>query len=359
MPKFSSVRRSAFTLIELLVVIAIIAILIGLLLPAVQKVREAAARAKCSNNLKQLALGIHSYQDSNLTVPPGGVSDTGKFGSGGGWGSAWTVFILPQIEQTAIYDKWVFNAGNSGYTNAANRTLTAGTVLSNFQCPSSTIGSDSDTSGVVTGTTTARLPNNHYPGINGFASVGGDGSTPLIAGYTHTNQGVQGTAPNQRIIASNGMLIGGTSPPKLEGARDGTSNTMLIGEASDLLTLEDDSEAKWNPGQLYAWSMGWNGTNTPTNNASVDARVFNTVTIRYPINATDGPANNGWSTSCYTAGKLGVCRDMPSNIPLNAAHTGGVNVAMADGSVRFLRDSLPLATLAAMAGRNDGQVITE
>src|SRR5712672_500332 len=110
-------KKRGFTLIELLVVIAIIAILIGLLLPAVQKVREAAARMSCSSNLKNLGLALHNYHDQNNKFPPGCCTDQPPYGAGGGWGSSWKVFILPFIEQGNIYALWQFNGGNSGYTN--------------------------------------------------------------------------------------------------------------------------------------------------------------------------------------------------------------------------------------------------
>src|ERR1035438_10170424 len=144
MNRSSSAWRRSSDLIELLVVIAIIAILIALLVPAVQKVREAAARTQCINNLKQIGIALHSFHDANKRLPVGCAPDTNPpLPTAGGTvtasgGSSWKVLILPYVEQGPIYSSWSFTA-SSGYSNGANGALIDGKTLAVYRCPSSSL----------------------------------------------------------------------------------------------------------------------------------------------------------------------------------------------------------------------------
>jgi prepilin-type N-terminal cleavage/methylation domain-containing protein/prepilin-type processing-associated H-X9-DG protein len=320
MARQSPRTRLAFTLIELLVVIAIIAILIGLLVPAVQKVREAAARATCQNNLKQMGLALHNHHDTYKRFPPGCSTDVSPFGTGGGWGSSWMVFILPYIEQDNVYRQWQFN-GNSGYTNANNKTVNNGLVINMYRCPSSILPMTS------TGGLAGMVPN--YAGIMGDANIVS----------TSAGSGGNGLGANTGVLTYNSQV-------RMGQITDGTSNTIAVGEFSAVYVDNAGAQrSNLTPSGVYGWTMGY-GTPGTTGNTG-DIRCFNCLTVRYSINMRGTDPNTGGN---------GLGSDCGVNFPINSAHTGGANVVFADGSVQFLSDSTDLTVLARLANRNDGQV---
>jgi prepilin-type N-terminal cleavage/methylation domain-containing protein/prepilin-type processing-associated H-X9-DG protein len=342
-------NRRGFTLIELLVVIAIIAILIGLLLPAVQKIREAAARLTCQNNLKQIGLALHNFHDSRGHLPAGGQSDTPPYGTGGGQGSGWTVWILPFIEQDNIMQRFVFT-GNSGWNQpvvngANNATHANGVKMKLYRCPSSPV---QEFQFGAPPPPAQQISVNCYVGIAG--AVPG-----LIPGFTETrfNTGAAVTNCCGGGIASGGGVLFPASKLTLMQISDGTSNTMAVSEQSDFLTLQNGTRMPWGTGILHGWMIGSSHRNPPGQQGNGgDLRHFQMTTIRYQINRKtgwpNGPDGHG---DCSTTG---VCRNTGNNIPLTSAHAGGVNALMVDGSVRFLPDGTPLNVLAQLATRDDG-----
>ena len=327
----SKSNRKGFTLIELLVVIAIIAILIGLLLPAVQKVREAAARLSCSNNLKQLGIALHSYHDANDRLPPGCANDVAPFGNGvNSWGSSWKVYILPYIEQDNIFRQWQFNsiAGTgSGFSNVANMNLVNRLTIKTYRCPSSTI------------------PEFYLASSNA-------GSIQMMTSYT----GVGGASIDIPIGAFNGIVSGGgilfaNSQVRMVGITDGTSNTIMVGEQSDHLRelnnqpITGPSTAITSQGP-HGWTMGIASGGV---GATAGDRHFNCSTTRWSINQRGLGDNISNGTNSNTG----------SNIPLSSSHTGGAQMLFGDGGVRFLRDTTPLLILQWLSSRAGGEALPD
>ena len=327
-------KRSAFTLVELLVVIAIIGILIGMLLPAVQQVREAARRSACSNNLKQAALALLNYESAHGHFPPGNFPAILENGNAS-WGHSFWVSTLAFAEQQNISD--LYHLDQEGWTGGVatkpNRIALDGLVISYLICPSSTLPLVPE----------ARLPNTVIAGTNNtdipptgmkpcYAGIAGSINSPKLnaAGNPFGDEG--GT------LSDSGLLVNLIDGVSFGDISDGSSNTLLLGEQSDYMINAEG-------GNIECRSDGNHGFNMGTR-AEGNGRIFNLTVLGHPINHkdyVDVAATGG-------GGNLGP------NRPLLSTHPGGVNVAMGDGSVQFLVDSLDLQTLYNLADRNDGNV---
>jgi prepilin-type N-terminal cleavage/methylation domain-containing protein len=350
MIRTKSTIRHAFTLIELLVVIAIIAILIGLLLPAVQKVRAAAARMSCSNNLKQIGLGLHNYNDTNNRLPPGAANDVAPFGTATGpqWGSSWKVYLLPYIEQDNIHRLWQFN-NNSAFVNNANITLIRGITIKTYRCPSSPVPETGNRGGAA-----GPIMNDSYTGIAGSVISGTPG--PSVA-VTCCNSG-------SALATNNGVLFAG-SKVNLVTISDGTSNTWIVAEQSDFLRDPAGTPltagyqmGTGNSGGMYGWPMGaQHGVGQDSGSWTSDGRHFNCTAVRYQINQR-GVVPAGTDATSVTAHNAGVHNDSGTNFPLSSNHSGGIMVVRGDGSVAFVSDSMPLATVHAFCTKAGGEAVS-
>jgi prepilin-type N-terminal cleavage/methylation domain-containing protein/prepilin-type processing-associated H-X9-DG protein len=309
-------RRRGFTLIELLVVIAVIAVLISLLLPAVQQVREAARRIQCKNNLKQIGLALHNYNGTHGVFPPAWVPMLNPAAADpivdsvlpGSW--AWSVFILPQLEQANLFNE--LTATNPG--PATPFPLNAGdpddVSLSVFICPSDPYGDQSIWGG----------SDNVHDTPDGYTKS----NYPAVAGAHFINNSMS-SYPQDGM----GMFTVGSST-RLRNITDGTSNCLMIGEAFQSI---HESISVTHPAAA-TWVRGVSARVIQADGRSV-TRTTNESGVGVPINVAPTLYDSGFSSP----------------------HTGGAQFTLADGSVRFLSENIDQTTYENLSTVADGNVL--
>ena len=366
-------KTRGFTLIELLVVIAIIAVLIALLLPAVQSAREAARRAQCVNNLKQLGLAVHNYLSQNNTFPPvvdnGGYAVWSNFGGPfwDPWPLDWTASLLPQMEQQPMYNALNFYV-SSGYAGSdMQNTTVLRQQVSTLLCPSENMIQTT----IGPGTRKNYMANVGGPacfmawtgifvalkdGTNNWAGVYSNSNSGATFGIESVTDGSSNTA-----MFSESLIGSGPAAPVLLNAtrRRGTylwpvalPTTLDAGINGGALAQAFTSACKSLPGTTPSF-----GGLTPPNGNVWIAGNPGSCMMWDSYNHFMGPNQTGCiSTSTDT--NTGAYGTLPDAMPPSSNHPGGVNVGFADGSVKFIKDSINLPTWWALGSRNGGEVIS-
>jgi prepilin-type N-terminal cleavage/methylation domain-containing protein/prepilin-type processing-associated H-X9-DG protein len=322
-------RRVAFTLIELLVVIAIIAILIGLLLPAVQKVREAAARLKCQNNLHQIGLALHNFESANGRFPPAGEYPVGKTAS-----DSYSIHarLLPYIEQANLYQLVDLTA------SAISQPTVVQQRIATYLCPSEVNDRPRSDS------TPVRYPMNYGANVGSWfvydpnTGTGGDGAIPMNKGSRVGDiaDGLSNTIGFAEVKAYGSYLLGTGLPSTLNAPIPASSAALLALGGSLKANV---SHTGWTEGQTF--QTGLTFVFTP-NSVVPFTDSTGTYDVDY-VSSRDGSSATRYSYAAMTA---------------RSYHSGGsVNVLLMDGSVRSVTSSINLTVWRALGTRNGGEVV--
>ena len=339
--RFNS-QRKAFTLVELLVVIAIIGILIGMLLPAVQQVREAARKTTCMNNIRQLALACHNFESTKEHFPPGtaywAAGSTERYIPNSNWNNraipyvgnypSWFRWVMPYAEQNALYDALVIRRSWGEDLMGDNGQHLTGKTLPMVVCPSDTDDSKLNqtyytTAGTYTGATRKNGKSNYIACTGNRTWVG--------------NQSIGGaTGNNAKRKASRFGIMRINSKTTFGMVSDGSSNVILLGER--VSAAEEGGGAI--PQQGAIWASRFHPNNSP------------------PVSVADS-GNYSWGGRAQDnqADRYGVNGRFKSRNLASSGHPGGASCALADGSSHFLDENLSNAILARMASMADGVII--
>jgi prepilin-type N-terminal cleavage/methylation domain-containing protein/prepilin-type processing-associated H-X9-DG protein len=361
-PRASVLR--AFTLIELLVVISIIAVLIALLLPAVQSAREAARRAQCTNNLKQIALGAHNYESANGSFPigwmgfplPNTYPGLPACDTSNPIGHTAFVYILQYMEGGTAYNAWnIVRVYNSVSNNTGSITL-----ISSYVCPSDTPSSPD--------------PVGDFPAAQGSYAASEGLQEQLLYNWSNTAPpdptGQYYTTCNQG--PGDGMF-GPDFAQKVASVTDGLSNTFFFGETSRFINEPPGSNFYFNYAAGFWQGVPWTAPNLASTYWPYDIRLTGLATCIARPNSPADTTGNLFFTCLVNSGafyppdlaNLSANPASPAyactnwgQLSFRSLHPGGLNFALADGSVKFIKSSISLAVYRALATRATREVIS-